>query len=196
MKSYVAWYVGCPESGKTYLALQHARAESARTGFGVLLLDSMGERRNFGGVPRMVSVEDALIALHTGDFREVKWTPQGFDEVEALARALQEIGKLHVVIDESAYWINARRGADSDLCRLMRKHGHVPITLHLTTQHYSADVPQEVRSCAPVLYVFCNTGKRSLKVLAEDHQLDPAMIQGLAQRQFVKVNTGFGTAGP
>jgi len=192
LESYVAWYLGCPKSGKTYLALQHARAEAARTGFGVLLLDAMGEARNFAGIEQVASAEEALIALHAEGRREVKWNPLGcFDEVEALARALQKIGRLHVIVDESAHWINSRRGSDSCLMRLVRAHGHVPITLHLTTQHYSADVPQEARSCAPTLYVFRCTGQATLDVLQKEHRLDPRLLEALPARHFVTVRTGF-----
>jgi KaiC/GvpD/RAD55 family RecA-like ATPase len=191
VESFVAWYVGCPKSGKTYLALKHAREQAARTGYGVLLVDSQGEARNFGGVERVAGVDDALIALHGRQAREVKWTPETFEQVEALARALRAVGKLHVVVDESAFWINSQRGRDSHLVRLLRAHGHVPITLHLTTQHYSADVPQEARSCAPVLYVFRCTGQATLNVLEREHRLDPRQVETLPARQFLTVRTGF-----
>jgi hypothetical protein len=151
----------------------------------------MGEARNFGGIEQVASAEEALIALHTGERREVKWFAQDFREVESLARAAQAIGRLHLLIDESAHWLNARRGSDTALMRLVRAHGHVPITIHLTTQHYSADVPQEARSCSPVLYVFRNTGQAALDVLEREHSLHRRMIETLPAREFVTVRTGF-----
>lgn len=189
--SYVAWYVGCPRAGKTYLALQHARAEAARTGLPLLVVDSTHEQRNFPGIPRALGLEDALIGLHSGEARELAWTPDTNEQVDALARALLAVGRLHVLVDEAAFWLSSSKGRGGPLLRLMRAHGHVPITLHLTTQHLSGDVPAEALSCAPRVYVFRCTSRPALNLLESEYGLDRLQVQALPQYQFLTLQTGF-----
>lgn len=191
---YCAWYVGCPAAGKTYLALEHVREDYRATGRPVLLVDST-EAANFDGVRRAQSAEDALIALYTGDAAEIAWTPREPEEVEALARALRAGGRLHVLVDEAAFWLSSSRGRGGALLRLLRAYRHAELSLHLTTQHLSGDVPQEALSCAPILYVFRTTSGPALKVLEERYGQSPMEIETLPQYEFRKIELGFQTIG-
>lgn len=187
---YCAWYVGCPKAGKTHLALEHVRADAAQTGRPVLLVDST-EADNFDGVARATSAEDALIALYTHELAQVAWTPGEPEEVDALARALRAGGRLHVLIDEAAFWLSSARGRGGPLLRLLRAHRHAEVSVHLTTQHLSGDVPAEALSCAPTLYVFRTTSGPALDILEKRYRQNPQQIETLPQRQFVTIRTGF-----
>jgi len=194
-KPYCAWYVCCPAAGKTYLALQNVRADQAATGRPVLLVDST-EAGNFDDVRRATSAEDALIALYTGDAREIAWTPHEPEEVDALARALRAGGRLHVLIDEAAFWLSSSRARGGALLRLLRAFRHCELSVHLTTQHLSGDVPQEALSCAPALYVFRTTSGPALQVLKDRYSQNPQEIETLAQYEFRKIELGFTPTGP
>lgn len=187
---HCAWYVGCPRAGKTYLALQHVLEDQRATRFPVLLVDST-EADNFDGIEHATNCEDALIGLLAERRPMIAWTPRDGDEMDAGARAIKAAGRMHVLIDEAAYWIGASRGRGGSLLRLLRAYRHAQVSLHLTTQHFSGDVSAEALACAPDIYCFRTTSTPALVALERDYGLNPAEVSALPAREYKHVRLGF-----
>lgn len=185
----VRYYIGQPGSGKTTLAAAHAADLCGQTGWPVLVIDSAGVAQ-LDHVPRARSAPDALDQVWNRR-AHAAWTPSDVSEVENVCASILQRGRLIVLVDEAAYWISSRRSGAPSLLRLMRAHRHAQVFLLLTTQHFSADVPQEAVSCAPDLYVFACTSPAVLDRLERDYGLDRRTVASLPRGHFVHVETGF-----
>lgn len=187
----VRWYVGVPASGKTTLAAAQAAELVAATGWPVLAIDSAGVAQ-LGQVPHVTSVEAVLDHAWTRR-QHVAFIPRDEDQVTEIVQAVLARGRVILLVDEAAFWIDARKGSGSPLLRLMRAHRHARVFLLLTTQHFSGDVSQQALSCAPTLYVFRCTSPAVLDRLEREYGLDRRAIANLGQGQFIKVESGFST---
>lgn len=186
----VRWYVGVPRAGKTTLAAQHAAELSRLTGWPVLVIDSAGAAQ-LGGVPRARNLADAI--EHVWQRRtHAAFTPDDAAEVDAAARAVLAAGRVVLLVDEAAFWINSRN-ANGPLLRIMRAHRHAKVWALLTTQHLSADVPQSALSCAPELYVFRCTSPAVLDRLEREYGLERNRVANLGIGRYLRVETGFPT---
>jgi hypothetical protein len=187
---YCAWYVGCPRAGKTFLAYQHVQRDHALTGWPILVVDST-EAGNFDRVSHALSAEEALIEILANKKREIAWTPRDPEDVDALARAIRAGGRMHVLVDEAAFWIGGPRGRGGALLRLLRAYRHARVSLHLTTQHFSGDVSAEALACAPQLFVFRTTSPAALDSIERNFGLPAAKVRALPERQCLRVDLGF-----
>lgn len=182
------WYVGCNKSGKTSLAKDHLKLLIRRNGWPALILDSQGVDQ-LADVRHARTMREALEWVW-GAGQHAAYVPKNQEEVDALARACLDPGEVNLFVDEAHLWLRARKGADGPLVALIRGHRHAKANLLLTTQHYTADVPQEARSCAPRLHVFRCTGQAVLDELKK-LGVDPERAKSLEQNRFVTVYDGF-----
>lgn len=187
----VAWYIGQPGAGKTTLAAAHACDLVSATGWPLVCIDSAGVAQ-LEHVPRAQTAEEAICAAW--DRREhVAFTPRAENDVERVARASLGGGHVVLLVDEAAFWISSRRGTGSSLLRLMRAHRHAKVYLLLTTQHFSADVPQEAISCAPEIYVFACQSPAVLDRLEREYALSREVVKALPRGRYIRLQTGFAT---
>jgi DNA helicase HerA-like ATPase len=185
----VAWYAGCPGSGKTTLAKVHARQWSKDTGWPVLVIDSTG-------------ASDFERILHTSEPREIVkrlWilrervtvtTPEDDRVLDGLIRAVRGGRGVVLLVDEAHFWLSGFNRS-GELLRLMRATRHAHVRLLLTTQHLSGDIPQAAFACAPDLYLFRTTSPRSLKVLEREFEVEPAKVRELPKHRFIRKRTSF-----
>lgn len=187
--SGVEWYIGKPGAGKTTLAAARAAMLVRSTGKPVLVIDSSGVAQ-LAHVPRETGAARAARAAFV-ERRHVSFTPTDETDVELVsARALAD-GRVILLVDEAAFWISSRHKGAPSLLRLMRAHRHSKVHLLLTTQHFSADVPQEAISCAPTLFVFACTSPAVLDRLERDYGLDRNLVGSLGRGQYLRLETGF-----
>lgn len=73
----------------------------------------------------------------------------------------------------------------------MRATQHVQTRLYLTTQHFTADIPQAALSCAPDLFVFRCTSPRVLEVLERNFGMDTEHVRRLPQFHYLQHRTSF-----
>lgn len=189
MKSGVRWYIGKPGAGKTTLAASHAAELVAITGYPVLCIDSAGVAQ-LKGIPRVRDGSAAVTAAFV-ERRHAAFTPRDASEVEYVCAATIMRGCVVLLVDEAAFWISSRKNSAPSLLRLMRAHRHSRAFVLLTTQHFSADVPQEAISCAPDLYVFACESPAVLDRLERDYGLDRSQVAALARGRFIHLETGF-----
>lgn len=116
--------------------------------------------------------------------------PRTREEVDAIVRACLNPGRVNLLVDEAHNWLTSRKGVDGPLLKLMRAHRHAEANVLLTSQHFTADVPQEARSCSPRIYVFRCTGPRVLEVL-RDEGIDSELVANLPQLSYLEHYTGF-----
>lgn len=175
-----AWYLGVPGSGKTSLAWKHLRELVERDHDPAIVVESVPDAR-FQVVPKVKTVEEVVKAAW-GERTSVRF--QGSDAEEAdldsLFSAIQAGGRVHLLIDESAFYFNARRGQFAPLPRLLRSYRHANVTIQATTQAFSGDVSQEALACAPTLYVFKTAAPAALEALEKRYSIDPVTVKGLA----------------
>jgi len=134
---------------------------------------------------------DELVRATWRDGCSLAWSPDAPEEVAQLAREAERRGGVALLIDEAATWLSASRGRGGELLRLMRRHRHAGVSLHLTTQHLSGDVPQEALSLAPRLLVFRCTAPVVLDRLERDHGLARDLVATLPRWAYLEVRTGF-----
>jgi hypothetical protein len=174
-----AWYLGVPGSGKTSLAWSHLRAMVERDHDPALILESVPETR-FLGVPLVKSVPEVVEKLwNERTSARFVGASASEEELDALFDAVLAGGRVHVFIDESAFYVNARRGAFAPLPRLLRSYRHASVTVQATTQHASGDVSQEALACAPTLYVFRSMAPSALEALERRYGIPPETLKGL-----------------
>jgi hypothetical protein len=140
-------------------------------------------------IPHARDVEQTLdwvfgAGMHTAYF------PRTREEVDAIVRACIEPGRVNLLVDEAHTWLTSRKGVEGPLLKLMRAHRHARANVLLTSQHFTADIPQEARSCAPRIYVFRCTGPRVLEVLAQEG-VPSDVVSALPQLSFLEHYTGF-----
>ena len=189
VSSGVEWFIGKPGAGKTTLAAARAAALVSSTGFPVFCIDSAGVAQ-LDHIPRARSLAAALDSV----FRlrqHSSFTPRDGEEVETIARQALDRGRVILFVDEAAFWLSSRKNSAPSLLRLMRAHRHSQVHVLLTTQHFSADVPQEAISCAPVLNVFACESPAVLDRLERDYGLDRAAVKALQRGRYFRVETGF-----
>jgi hypothetical protein len=174
-----AWYLGVPGSGKTSLAWKHLRALVEADHDPALIVESVPEAR-FLGVPLKKTVADVIDALwnERTSARFVGSTASE-EELDQLFDAVLGGGRVHLFIDESAFYVNARRGAFAPLPRLLRSYRHSSVTIQATTQHASGDVSQEALACAPTLYVFRTMAPSALEALERRYGIPPETVKAL-----------------
>jgi hypothetical protein len=185
-------YGGTTKMGKTYLAKSHFM-ELVEDGYNGLVIDSQGVE-NFDEIEHVSAREifPKLWAKREPDTvgNVVAWTPTGDKDREdseyvnlalgVIRESNRKVGPLVVLVDECSFWKNCAEF--KMLCRTWR---HAKVTLLLTSQHLSADMGQVVFGCNPQLVIFRSTAPRSLEFLAKWHDLDPAEIRALPEREYI-----------
>lgn len=193
-KGIVAWYLGIPEAGKTWLALEHLKQAIRTNGWPALVIDTQGEE-HFRHIPHARNVREAIEWVW-GAGRNAAIGPHlEAEEVEALAQACLDPGHVNVLVDEAATWLAQGRGQSRDgkegpLLRLIRTRRHAKCCLLLTTQHLTGDVPTAAISCAPRLYVFRCTELNVLDRLKREG-VDPEAAKVLPAREYIEHYAGF-----
>ena len=187
--SGVVWCVGAPGYGKTWKAHRLLLEANAATGRASLVLDAAGDL-SWPGFRRTSSIAEAIVRVFDlGQHVILNVATAHARDVERVFAAILAVGDVNVLVDESAYWINARRGTSSALLRLFRAHRHAQVWLFLTTQHFSGDVPQEALSCEPDVYVFRCIAPAVLERLETQYGIERARVSGLAVGEFVLIAT-------
>lgn len=184
-----AWYVGIPRAGKTRLAVSHAVVAARETGWPVLAIDSQGVS-NFKGWPHARTAAAAIESVW-GQRSTVAFMPNDAGDMEQIIQATLRAGRVHLLVDEAAYWLDSRRGRGGSMLRILRTFRHLPAHVLLTTQHLSGDVPQEALSCAPSLYVFRCTAPAVLDRLEREYAVPRATVANLEQGRFLTIRSGF-----
>lgn len=191
MQTGVAWYVGCPASGKTTLARAHAIRASAENHWPVLVIDSESVQQ-LAGFARARSVKAAIQSIWTRR-ESCAFMPHSSKQIEQLLRSCHSPGRVNLLVDEAHLWLSARSPVTATLLRLMRAHRHSKLRLFLTTQHLSGDVPQAALACSPRLFVFRCTSPATLDRLEREFGMDRLRISELPQWNYLQHFAGFST---
>lgn len=187
--SSLTWYVGVPGSGKTTAAVAGLARDCQENRRPAIVVDD-ARVEQFADWERARSLPE-LLDLVCRRGCSLAWSPAEPGEVEDLARELQRRGNVNLLVDEAATWLSSSRGRGGELLKLMRRHRHAGVAVHLTTQHLSGDVPQEALSCAPRLLVFRCTSPAVLDRLEREYGLDRGLVAGLPRWEYLEVRTGF-----
>ena len=184
-----AIFVGAPRTGKTHAAiawtLEWARLEPKP----ILCIDST-RASNFAAWPRAASLPQLGAMLWRARTSRVAWLPADRAEVDACIRGVRELGNVHVLVDESAFWLDSARGRGGELERLLRSARHSGVTIALTTQYAGADIPQTVWGCSPEVYVFRTKSPRALAALGRLFGAPAvAPVASLPDRKYLRFDT-------
>ena len=185
----VAWIVGCPQSGKTTLAVSLAARLSRERRVPVLVVDS-AEVHNLASVPR-ASIKEAIRACWESPRGNARLVPRDLREMNRICSVVRAGGNIVLLVDEANFWLSAQSGVSGDLTRLMRATQHAQVDVILTTQHLTGDVPQVALSCTSALYVFRCTAPRVLQTLEREFGMDRAAIASLPQFSYIPQRIGF-----
>lgn len=167
----LCWYVGARKTGKTHLCLRHTNWR-ARDGKPCLIVDSMRAENLRGVAPIAASCEDAIERVWQRGLH-ASVTPETEEAAAVLFEAVLDLGKVHLLLDESARWLTGRRTC-KPLELLLRGGRHRGVTVGLTTQDFGGDIPPWVFQVEPAFYVFRMRGSRALERLVEQFQDDDA----------------------
>lgn len=157
--SGIRWYVGIPECGKTYLALQKIAADQQVDGYPCLTFDMIGAK-NFLDMPHVQTfgrpasavVDEVVDALWVRRVSCIVGPRLSEELIEELFIACQGGRRVHVFIDE-ALEVAGPNWVSRELRELMKGHRHYEVTVDLTTQHFG-DVSSKAISADPTFYLF------------------------------------------
>lgn len=189
-RARVGVFIGQPEYGKTFAAIQWTRAWHAIEGSGVLILD-LGTSKSFDqwtplDGPELVDVVWAQRAEALIRPRQMpRETP--YDCAARVLAEVMELGCAHVLVDESSRAGDAlmgRKGDFEQLCTLAR---HRRVTMALTTQNAGRDIPTTVWAAAPDVFCFNTPSNGALERMDRDFGLEREKIRALPPRHFFRV---------
>lgn len=143
------------------MAVAWSQAWQRREPRPLLIIDS-ARAVNFRDVPH-VALHELARAVWTERRPVVAFHPRGEEEAAAALEAAHDAQGVHLLIDESAFWIDSTRGRGGVVERIARSARHYGMTLALTTQYAAADVSPQIRVVRPEVYVF-----RAVEPLALD----------------------------
>lgn len=189
MRTGVAWYIGCPNSGKTTLARAHACQAARENGWPILVVDTEGVAQ-LSSFPRARCLE-AAVRMVWAERQSCSLACPTPDDFAGLLRAARRPGRVNLLVDEAHAWLNARSDSSDALIRLMRAHRHAKLRLFLTTQHLSGDIPQSALACSPELYVFRCTSPATLDRLRAHYGLCGTCVSNYSQFEYLRVFEGF-----
>lgn len=136
--------------GKTFGAIQWAAARAKARRFPLLVVDSVAAL-NFRGWPRIQHAASLANLWRGGAWA---WTPRDAKEVDAACELVIRCGRVVVLVDESAEWLDSARGRGGALERLYRTARHPDVYVALTTQYAGSDIPRPVLACRPSVYIY------------------------------------------
>jgi hypothetical protein len=166
--------------GKTFGAVQWARRIARSRRFPLLVVDTVAAL-NFRGWRRVASAADLAMAWKGGEWA---WTPRDRGEVDGACDAIIRIGRIVVVVDESAAWLDSSRGRGGTLERLFRTARHPDVYVALTTQYAGADVSPQVLACRPTVYVFATP--QPLGRITSQYGISEDAARGLRPRTCIR----------
>ena len=180
-------------TGKTTWGLQFAIAHAHDRGLPLLCIDSFGARNFDGWTACRAGGGASLVRRLYGECRNACWTPTAPEEVCAIARVLQEMGKrgrpVVVLIDETSPWLSAY-SRPNELLLLVRSYRHSAVSIISTTQ-YLGDVPPIYLQCQSVSVFFRNTSPRALQRIADTYPSVPIeTVRTLPVGSFVRIGRG------
>lgn len=186
--SGIAWYVGRPQYGKTYLALKHLAEIISLHKKPALVLDC-------GGVSTFVDKYHESKVLDVIDtlwqYREnCYYTQNDIEEVDKICFAFRKAGNGVLLVDEAIYTLNARGECSDELLKLMRTRGHSNTHILLTTQNLSSDIPQPAFSCGPAVHVFCLDALRSQELAEKLWGIPRSVSSTLPKYQWIQKGEG------
>lgn len=176
----VFWYVGAPTAGKTTLALHNLRHDILETRRPALVVDSQSVG-TLAHVPHVATVREAITKVWK-EGTHAAIVPESVEQVSALAGACRRGKRVHILIDEARYWMNAH-SITPELSRLMRVWQHSEITVHLTSQRLE-DIHQDAIACTTRLYAFRCVAPRTLERLQKDFGMNPDEISQLPRGEY------------
>lgn len=182
------WYLGCPRSGKTTLALHHIAAQKAETKFPYLVVDCR-RAENFRHIPHASDLFD--VAKKLSARLDVYYTPSGESDCDKLMQLVGVYGPggLHILFDEARTYMNAWHTPEG-VHEIERAWFHRRISFHATTQ-YVGDLAPDAFACDPTVYVFCCTGKRNLKRIEDEFDYSREDVLSLKKYQYRTFKAGF-----
>lgn len=183
----VFFYLGMTGSGKTYKALQDLRSDVDATGWPTLILDLMPSS-TFLNLPHEVDVDRVLEKLY--DPRKISgavYTPRrdDYSDFDAIMRALQASGRVHVLVDE-CFWVASWRRIRLEFSKALRAWRHaggVGLTWRVTTQR-PGDLHADMRAVSPTVYAFATDGSADLRRLEQDYSFPPGVLKSLKRGEF------------
>ena len=184
------WYAGAPGSGKTTRALRDAASLSARTGWPIVALDTVGAAQ-FDAIGRSGDLWDLARRVWGRGEAGAYW-PKGEEDAERFFAVMWGGRRAHVVVDEAHYWASPYRILPG-LSLLLRSFRHAEVSLHLTTQSFG-DIPQGALAQAPRLYIFRNLAPRALERLEDYTGIEGSRIRALPRFTFLSWSGAFGAA--
>ncbi len=166
----VSWYVGAPGTGKTTLAVSHARMIAGARQVPTLVVNSAG---GISVSPCAVrDLGEALYAKQDPDGAAgappvLGIVPATAADVEVAMKVVYAGGNAVALVDEAGWWLTAHSRGTSSLLRVCRAWRHRGLSVLLTTQALSGDIPQTALACANRIYVFRQQAPASVKRLGE-----------------------------
>lgn len=176
-------YIGCTGSGKTFLAVTHARA---RGRFAVL---DYGASRSFLDWRPRVNDSSSLLASLRKGFCPV-WTPQEPDDVGELCETLRT-QKLSVsLLHDEAWYVWSAHHTTKGVGAWLRTTLHHGGDGYYTSQRYG-DLSGDAHAVTDILHVFRCTAPRDLQRLATERGMDPRQVSTLPKFHCLPVRSGF-----
>lgn len=193
----ISFYVGDTGTGKTSLALKHAKASVAETGRPLIVVDTV-KARNFDGlslsdpcdsdrVPlglRDGGTVPAALWLAYGRGEHVRFVPDNHNDLGRLLDGLRAGRDFCILFDEAGFWMAHNRFPDS-IAFVLRASRHCGADVYATTQ-YIKDIPQAALNCVDRLYIFRTSAPAALERLAETWNIPPEKVSALKGHEYIK----------
>ncbi len=173
--------------GKTTLALKHRDYLIAKRRVPSITLACVKGVKQFRSEFFEYQLRDVIDSVWKhGD--HVYYAPKSLREVDELCAAIMDAQDVVLMVDEAHVYLNAKGECSDGLISIMRAHAHCGLHVLLTTQHFSGDIPQPARSCAPYVHVFQSSGKASRDLLVKGYQVPENVLLGMDVGEYVTID--------
>lgn len=159
----VRFYIGEPDTGKTYLML----ADAKRSKLPFIFVDSRGDGKNPRYLPPLVGGPFEAIDRAFGAGKAARFIPKSEAQVDCLFAAAEKVRvPCCIGIDELVFWTTASY-CPEHLLYCCRTYGHLgPLSVLATTQA-PQDVPSKIRQCPTDVFLFRSTDARAREALRQ-----------------------------
>lgn len=182
------WYLGKTQSGKSKKAFADLLEDIRTTGWRSLIIDPM-PAWNFAHLPHEKSLEGVLQKLFEEKTHAV-WTPgDDEEELDRLMSALREVGRVHVLWDETNFHMS-KQSITKPRSKALRGWAHSKLTFRMVTQR-PGDIHGDAYACDPEVYCFRIDKVGDLERVHDEFGFDPEAVKALAVEQFLTKKRGF-----